>query len=135
MIRAYLRSPKFANLAAETRRVLRNELEWLRKEIGDLPVERFDVRHVEALMAKKADRPSAANGIRKILSRLFRWAIKNKMASTNPAQYADRYKENPDGYHTWTDEEIETFRRRCPTGTKPRRCLELALNTLAAREE
>jgi integrase len=133
LIRAYLRSPRFANLATDTRGVRRNELERLRKEIGDLPVARFDVRHVEALMAEKAGFPSAANSLRKLLSLLFRWGIKNKTAKSNPAEFADKYKERDDGFHTWTDDEVENFRQRWPTGTKPRLCLELALNTLAAR--
>ncbi|HUF57732.1 MAG TPA: tyrosine-type recombinase/integrase [Thermohalobaculum sp.] len=135
LIREYRRSPKFANLAPITRRNLTHEMEWLRQEVGDLPFVRFELRHVEALMAKKADRPTAANKIRKLLSRLFRHAIRTGQATHNPASAAETYKQNPDGFHTWTDAEVETFRDRWPSGTPARLALELALNTGAARQD
>ena len=39
------------------------------------------------------------------------------------------------GYHTWTDDEIETYRTTHPTGSKARLALELLLFTGAARQD
>ena len=135
LIREYRRSPKYLNLAPISRRSLDHEFEYLRSEIGDLPFARFEMRHVEALMAKKGDHPAAANRIKKLLSRLFNCAIRTEQATHNPARLADRYKENPHGFHTWTDAEVESFRQRWASGTPARLALELALNTGAARQD
>lgn len=132
---SYRQSAKFQNLASITKKNLNHEIEWLRIEVGDLPFARFELQHVEALMAKKKDWPTAANKIKKLLSRLFNHAIRLRHISINPAQLAERYKENPDGYHTWTDTEDEKFKAHWPEGSMPRLALALMQNTGAARQD
>ena len=78
-------------------------------------------------MGKKSG-PTAANTVKKNLSMLFNFAIKREMGVTfNPARYADRRKENADGYHTWTDQEIARFKEHHPTGSKARLAMMLFL--------
>ncbi|MEJ6501703.1 MAG: tyrosine-type recombinase/integrase [Rhodobacterales bacterium] len=80
--------------------------------------------------------PSAANTVKKNLSMLFNFAIKRSMGITfNPARYAERLKVNPDGYHTWTDQEIARFKKHHPKGSKARLALMLFLWTGAARQD
>jgi integrase len=135
LIELYLASGRYKNLSEQGRRVFRHELEWIRREIGDLPFARFAVRHVEALMNKK-DGPAAANRVKKNLSILFNFAIKLELGITaNPARHADRRKQNPDGYHTWTDLEIARFLEVHGPGTPARLCLLLALNTGMSRQD
>ena len=86
-------------------------------------------------MGKKTG-PSAANTVKKNLSLLFNFAIKREMGVTfSPARYADRLKENPDGYHTWTETEIDRFLEIHGEGTKARLACLLALNTGASRQD
>ncbi|EYD76776.1 Mobile element protein [Rubellimicrobium mesophilum DSM 19309] len=135
LIEFYLASGRFKDLSEQARRVFRHELDWIRREIGDLPFARFGVRHVEALMSKK-EGPAAANRVKKNLSILFNFAIKHEMGITaNPARHAERRKQNPDGYHTWTDAEILRFLDVHGPGTQARLCLLLALNTGMARQD
>jgi len=90
--------------------MLRLEMGWLFDAAGDLPIDRFQVRHVEAVMARKAG-PAAANKVKKNLSLLFNYAVKKGYGLTfNPARYADKWKENPDGFHTWSEAEIQAFK-------------------------
>lgn len=138
LITHYLSSPRHAQKAPSTRKTLRAELDWLRRpkneggaDAGDLPVARFRGRHVEALMAKK-DGPAAQNRVRKNLSLLFNYAIRLELISVNPVRATDRVKHRSDGYHTWTDPEIDRFLKRHGTGTQARLALLLALNTGAA---
>ena len=135
LIEQYLASLRFRNLAASRKRSLRNELDWLRKTAGDLPFKRLEVRHIEALMAKKAG-PAAANYVKKNMSMLFNFASK-KLGYTgpNPARFAERLKVNPDGFHTWTEAEVDRFLERHGPGTKARLVLLLALNTGMARQD
>lgn len=73
----YLRSSRFMQRSDSAKRVLHRELDWLFDEAGDLRFDRFEVRHVEALMAKKSG-PAAANKVNKNLSLLFSFAIKKR---------------------------------------------------------
>ena len=97
--------------------------------IGDGRYATVEARHVEALMEKKGG-PVAANRLKKDLSQLFRFAAKHYgYKGQNPATLADSRPVSRTGYHTWTDEEIETFRDRHPAGTKARLALEILLGT------
>lgn len=136
LIEQYLRSPKYLNLSDVRKSSIRRELDWLRKEAGKYQIGALAARHVEALMARKSG-PTAANTVKKNMSMLFNFAIKHDMAGQkhNPARHADRRKENPDGYHTWTEAEIAQFLAHHEPGTKARLAALLILNTGAARQD
>lgn len=136
LVEEYLRSVKYSNLSAIRKTTIRRELDWLRETAGKYQIGRIETRHVEAIMAKK-EGPTAANTVKKSLSMLFNFAIKHGFAGQihNPAKLADRRKENPDGYHTWTDAEIIQFLAYHGPGTKARLAALLVLNTGAARQD
>lgn len=136
LIEQYLRSPKHLNLSDIRRKTIRRELDWLRKEAGQYPMARIATRHVEALMARKSG-PTAANSVKKNVSMLFNFAIKHELADQkhNPARLADRRKQNPDGYHTWTEAEIGQFLAFHKPGSKPRLAALLMMNTGASRQD
>lgn len=135
LIEQYLRSLRFKNLSDSRKRTIRLELDWLREQAGKYHFERLEVRHVEALMSKKKG-PTAANTVKKNLSMLFNFAAK-KLGYTgpNPARHAERMKTNPDGFHTWTEAEVNRFLERHGPGTKARLVMLLALNTGMARQD
>ncbi|WP_245860902.1 tyrosine-type recombinase/integrase [Rhodobacter maris] len=135
LIEQYLSSLKFKNLSDSRKRSIRGELDWLRDRAGDLPFARIEVKHVEALMGKKTG-PAAANTVKKNLSMLFNFAAKKLgYSGPNPARFAEHMKTNPDGYHTWTDAEVDRFLARHGPGSKARLVLLLALNTGMARQD
>jgi integrase len=135
LIEQYLGSLRFQNLSDSRKRTIRLELDWLREQAGKYQFERLEVRHVEALMSKK-NGPTAANTVKKNLSMLFNFAAK-KLGYTgpNPARHAERMKTNPDGFHTWTDAEVNRFLERHGPGTKARLVMLLALNTGMSRQD
>ncbi|WP_244927333.1 tyrosine-type recombinase/integrase [Roseinatronobacter bogoriensis] len=136
LIVRYLTSTRYADLSEVRKKTLRRELEWLRLQAGDLPFASFEPRHVEALMARK-EGPTAANTVKKSMSMLFNFAIKKSLMGQrfNPASSADRRKENPDGYHTWTEEEIAQYLAFHPSGSKPRLAMLIFLYTGASRQD
>lgn len=136
LIEHYMRSGRFLDLSDARRKSSRGLLDWIREKAGDLPFNRFAVKHVEGLMNKKTG-PSAANGVKKTLSILFRYAIKHELCGqkVNPAAFADRRKENTEGFHTWTDAEIAKFLDHHGPGTKARLALMIFLCTGAARQD
>lgn len=92
-------------------------------------------KHVEALMSRK-DGSAAANNVRKTLRVLFNHAIRyHGFKGPNPASLAERCKTNPDGYHTWTEDEIDRFLAVHGEGTKARLVMLLAVNTGMARAD
>lgn len=135
VVEQYLASPRFKNLSDSRKRTIRGQMDWLRAQAGDLPFNMFGTHHIEALMDKKSG-PSAANAVKKNMSLLFTFAIKRQLGVTfNPARYADRRKENPDGYHTWTEGEIEQFLAYHGPATKPRLVALMALNSGMSRQD
>ena len=135
LIEAYLASTAFRNLADRTRADKRWRQDWIKEAIGRARYAQLEPRHIEALMCKKGG-PSAANRLKKDMSQLFRFAAKRfGYQGQNPAVLADTHKERSEGYHTWTDDEIEVFRAKFPTGTKARLALEIFLGTGAARQD
>jgi integrase len=102
------------------------------RRYGSLPVALIKTRHLDRIFEGMADRPAAANNLRKVLKRMFRLAVKLELRDDNPAVETDAYRQGR-GFHTWTEEEIAQYRARHPLGTKPRLALELLLNTAARR--
>lgn len=135
LIEQYLGSLRFQNLSPSRKRTIRLELDWLRTQAGRYHFARLEVRHIEALMQKKAG-PTAANTVKKNCSMLFNFAAKKlRYTGPNPAKFAERMKTNPDGFHTWTDEEVQRFLSVHGPGTKARLVMLLALNTGMARQD
>ena len=135
LIEAYLDSTAFRNLAPTTRTDKRPRLDWIRAAIGDGRYARMQPRQVEALMAKKGG-PEASNRLKKDLAQLFRFVAKHfAFNSPNPATLADSYKIRSSGFHSWTDEEIASFRNHFPSGSQARLALELFFGTGAARQD
>ena len=102
------------------------------RRYGDRLASSVTVAWLDNILAEMSDTPAAANNLRKILKRLFDRAIKLGWRTDNPASFTDTYREG-EGYHTWTEEEIEQYRTKHELGTMARFAMELALNTAARR--
>ena len=135
LIERYYASAKFRALSDIRKKNSRSEIERFRAKYGRLPFAEMQPSHIEKLMDKKADRPSAANALRKTLSILFNFAIGLGVTTFNPAKGVDKLPENPDGFHTWTDNEIEQFKARHAEGSKARLAMLIGLRTGAARQD
>lgn len=135
LIEQYLASKRFLDMSQSRKRSIRAELDWLRDKAGKFHFARLKVKHVEALMAKKTG-PVAGNTVKKNMSMLFNFAAKKlDYTGPNPAKFAERNKTNPDGYHTWTEQEQARFLERHPAGSKARLVMLLALNTGMSRTD
>ena len=133
LVQAYYSAPEFTKLHERTRAGLRAMLDDICREHGTLPFARMEPRHVELRIRNpKAATPEAANGRVKALRQVFAWAADPTvgLAKTNPARDVPMLPpNNPDGFHTWTREEVQQFEARHPSGTKARLALALFLYT------
>jgi integrase len=88
------------------------------------------------MMAERADKPESANLIRKVLRATMQHALQIGMVKTDPTREVRTIRSNnPDGFHSWTDEEIVQFEARHPIGTKARLALALLLYTGQRRSD
>jgi integrase len=143
LVGRYFATPTRLGPTEKTQASVRGIIGKFRDEYGQLPVNRMTFEHVEAIVAARIPKRlvgkrmegglQAARKLRKELIRLFAFAKKIGMTTTNPAADADRVKIAPDqrspGYHTWTEDEIAQYREHHKLGTKPRLAMELMLWT------
>lgn len=139
LIRLYKKSPKWKAKAAKTQhtqaRIMErfaDQLDRKDRRYGDRPIKHVTVAWLDKNFGAMSERPGAANNLRKILGVLFDQAIKAGWRTDNPVRLTDRFKDG-DGFHDWTDAEIEQYRAAHPLGTMARLTMELALNTAARR--
>ena len=129
-------SPEFKRLSALTSKQYQYITEHLREAHGERPIQGLTRPVVKKLIAEKADRPSAANSLLRILRFLLDHAVELGMIENNPARVVKKYSpKNPDGYHTWTEEEIENFFGWHEEGTIADLAMALMLYTGAARSD
>lgn len=117
----------FLTLAPSTQRPLRGILEHFRAEHGDKSIASLQRQHVVALLNSK--KRFAARHWLKAIRALMNYAIEIGLRSDNPAAGVKLPNLKTDGYHSWTEPEIEQFQERHGLGTKARLALELLLCT------
>jgi len=102
------------------------------ERFGNRMVANITTLSLDKMLGRMKDKPSAANNLRKVMIRLFKYACKIGWRSDNPASLTDRFAEGK-GFHTWTDDEIAQYRAHHANGTMARLVLEVALNSAARR--
>lgn len=127
LVDRYKESAKFASLAPSTRRLRDNILKKLCETSGKQPYARIQRKHIQAAMDAKASAPNAANNTLIVVSQMFEWAVKAEKIEKNPCDGVDMIKVETEGFHTWSVDEVEQYRRHHVVGTKPRLALDLML--------
>ena len=141
LITRYYRSQDFNSQGRVSQAKNRAIIEEFRRGRDDRPVALLTFEHIDTILAKKTQKlpaaegkratggPAAAQRLRKQLRRLFEHAVRLGMIRTNPVELTARVKYKTSGFHSWTESEIEEFRKRHPLGTKARLALEVILWT------
>ena len=148
LIVAYLdRSPgstsPFKTLAAETQRTRLNILENFREAHGEKRIYRTETdgrrvmlltrEHLQRIVNEKANAPFAQRNLLNTLRALFRWAVAEGRVPDDPTLGVTRQKITSSGYQTWSETDIEKYRRTHPLGTMRRLAIELLLSTAVRR--
>ena len=133
---SYYRSPEFRGLKPSSQATRRSIIERFRNEHGDKPINRLTRAHIMQIIGAKANTPAAANNLLKVLRLLSNYAVSIGMIVSNPTIGIKRYRsQNPDGIHTWTEDEVTQFLARHPVGTKPHLAMQLMLCTGQRRSD
>ena len=101
----------------------------------DMPLSKMTADAVEVLRDRKLQFPEAANGRVKAIRQVFKFGVRKKAASFNPARDVPYIRTGSTGYHTWTIEEVRQFEERHAIGTKARLALALLVFTGQRRSD
>jgi integrase len=137
----YAASPTRLGPTKVTRAKVNSILERFVREHGARTVAGIEFEHVDAILAKRSQKVlvgkrmeggiDAARKLRKELVHMFAFAVKARMRSDNPILNSDKIRvaagERGKGFHSWSEDEIEQFRKAHKLGTKPRLAMELLL--------
>lgn len=86
-------------------------------------------------MANKAETPGAANFLLRMIRLLMKFAVEEGWRDDNPAIGVPKLKTKSDGFHTWTEQEIDQFETAHAPGSKARLALSLLLYTGQRRSD
>jgi len=131
---SYFASPAFRTTRPSTQYTYRNVIDRLCAEHGDKRVVLLRREHIIRLLAART--PGAANALRRSLRALMQHAVEIGMRTDNPT--ADVRKvptAKGEGYHSWTEGEIEQFERHHPVGSRARLAFALLLYTGQRRSD
>jgi integrase len=135
LVVSYFCSPQFLALAPATQQTYRLILEKFRSEHGDKPVALLTRQHINAMLAAKVVTPAAANHWLRLVKSLMVFAVEEGWRKDNPTTGIKSVSNRTDGFHTWTEGEIEAFEAHHPVGSKARLALALLLYTAQRRSD
>ena len=96
---------------------------------GDQPFAGFQRKHILAGRERRANTPHQANNFLKSMRAVWKWAVDAEIAATNPTKDGPLLNPKSEGYHTWTEEEVDRFEARWALGTRERLALDVLLYT------
>jgi integrase len=123
----YYGDQSFMALAPSTQRPLRRILEHFRAEHGDKRIASLQRQHISALL--KTKKRFAARHWLKAIRALMKYSVEIGLRTDNPATDVKLPNLKTDGYHAWTEAEIEQFQEHHGLGTRARLALALLLYT------
>jgi integrase len=126
---AYCRSATYANLADSSKRIYRQISGPILENHGHRSVSGMKRDHARQIVEDIGVKtPAMANLTISVLRLLFSFAVDNGWRSDNPCQKLKRYRGGE--FRSWTDEELSTFEKNWPLGTRERLCFDLLLYTM-----
>jgi len=138
---SYFNSADFRSLAMSTQSTYRNIIERFCKETdkeggeyGDKDAATLRPEYVVRLMSLRAT-PHSANGLRKVLRALMKHAVELGLRADDPTRDVKAIRVKSEGYHSWTDAEIDQFEKKHLVGTSARLALALLLYTGQRRSD
>ncbi len=116
----YYAPAEFRQFAASTKFTYRGIIERFRGEHGNKSNAELQRTHVKDMVAARADTPAAANNFLRMVRMLMAFAVDLEMRKDDPTRGIKPLKMNRDGFHTWTEVELDQYRAHHPIGSKAR---------------
>jgi integrase len=95
-----------------------------------VPLRNITQETIKAGRERRKETPHAANNFLKAMRGFFIWAVEEKLVPADPTKDVKWLKGvNHEGFHTWTEEELDRFEAYWPLGTRERLAFDLLLYT------
>jgi len=127
----YRNGSAWAALANATRRQRENIYRAVIKTAGAVPLKEITAEVIRAGRERRAATPHAANNFLKAMRGFFAWAVDEKLITVDPSKGIKLLAgaNDADGFHAWTQEELDRFEARWPVGTRERLAFDILLYT------
>lgn len=136
LVDAWCGSSAFRQLGQATQTNYRRILSRMQREdYGMHAVTDFEPQYIRRFVARVADTPAAANHRLRLFRLLFRFAVEDGWVKTDPTLGVRRLKEKGEGAKSWSEDEIEKYESRWPSGSPQRLALALLLYTGQRRSD
>src|SRR5205814_185004 len=89
--------------------------------------------HMQRIVNEKSSTPFAQRNLLNTLRAMFKWAAAEGRVPDDPTLGVTRQQIKSMGYRTWSDGDIEQYKRTHPLGKMARLAIELLLTTAARR--
>jgi integrase len=122
LIDQYMSSSAWNETAAQTQKQRRNILKRIADKSGSQPFRSLSRDDVEAIREQIAatGATAMANAVIKVLRVFFTWATPKHMPVNIARDVALVERDEREGFHTWTEEELAKFEAAYPLGTRER---------------
>jgi hypothetical protein len=141
LIRRYLESTDFGDLAASTKSEYRRHIKYIEPVLGPFLVAGIRPTHAEALKQKFSQTPTLAKAVGRTISVLLgfaayplEWIPRNPLVNPKRGGAAKR-KQKAFGYKPLEEAEISSFREAVRLGARARLAFEIGLGTGLRRED
>ena len=129
LVARYRDSAAWTQLSMATRRARENIFRHVIESAGDEPFASIDRKTIAAGRDRRKETPFAANDFLKAMRGLFRWAADAGFVKSDPTEGVKGLSRKTEGFHAWTEDEVERFEARWPIGTRERLALAILLYT------
>jgi integrase len=101
------------------------------KSAGEHLLREITSKTVRAGRERRVATPHSANSFIKAMRAFFGWALDEKLVALDPTEGVKLLAgpNDADGFHTWSQEELDRFEARWPIGTRERLAFDLLLYT------
>jgi integrase len=130
-IERYRNSSAWAGMSTATRKQRENIFRAVIKTAGASLLRDINEETIRGGRERRAATPHSANNFLKTMRGFFAWAVENKLVTIDPTKGVKMLAgpNDADGFHTWTQEELDRFEARWPLGTRERLAFDLLLYT------
>lgn len=127
----YLASSSWAALSLATRRQRENIFRRVIKSGGHTPLVDISREIIREGRERRAMTPHAANGFIKAMRGFCAWCVEENLMATDPTAGVKLLAgpNDAEGFHTWTQAELDRFEARWKIGTRERLAFDVLLYT------
>jgi integrase len=113
-----------------TRRQRENIFEHVLEAAGKEPFAKITTATLMAGRDRRANTPAQARNFLDAMRGLFRWAVKAKLAKSDPTIGVDNPpRPKTGGFEVWSEDDIAAYEKRWPIGTRQRVWLDVLVYT------